>query len=82
MARAGAVAPGGVLSEEERPPVWVTAEMASVHLQWSGYPVSPATVRQWAHRGHILAKGPRGARYNLWDVQAWAKKRAADEPST
>jgi hypothetical protein len=56
--------------------------MASVHLQWSGYPVSPATVRQWAHRGHILAKGPRGARYNLWDVQAWAKKRAADEPST
>lgn len=58
-----------------REPVWVSAEMAAVHLQWQGMLISPTTIRVWAHRGHVRADGPRGARYDLWSVQAWANRR-------
>jgi hypothetical protein len=56
-------------------PVWVTAEMASVHLQMQGHLVSPTTIRVWAHRGHIRADGPRGSKYDLWSVQEWIDQR-------
>lgn len=56
-------------------PVWVTAEMAAVHLQWQGLLVSPTTIRVWAHRGHIDKGGPRGARYDLWSVQQFADQQ-------
>ena len=62
----------------EHEPCWVTAEMAAVHLQWQGHLISPATIRKWAQRDHIRADGPRGARYDLWSVQAWAEKRNPD----
>ena len=55
--------------------MWVTAEMAAVHLQWLGFLVSPTTIRVWAHRGHIRADGPRGSRYELSSVQEWADQQ-------
>jgi hypothetical protein len=60
-------------------PVWVTAEMAAVHLQWQGLLISPTTIRVWAHRGHIRADGPRGSRYDLVSVQEWADQRKDPE---
>lgn len=62
-----------------REPVWVTAEMAAVHLQMQGMLISPATIRVWAHRRHVRADGPRGARYDLWSVQQWADQRKGDQ---
>lgn len=64
----------------EAPPVWVTAEMAAVHLQWQGLLISPTTIRVWAHRGYIRADGPRGARYELGSVQQWVDLRK-DRPT-
>jgi hypothetical protein len=60
---------------ESRTPVWVTAEMAAVHLQMQGFLISPATIRKWAQRGHVRSDGPRGSRYDLWSVQEWAEGR-------
>lgn len=65
----------------EAPPVWVNAEMAAVHLQWQGLLISPSTIRVWAHRGYIRADGPRGARYDLVSVQAWADTRSDQQES-
>lgn len=62
----------------EHEPVWVTAEMAAVHLQWQGLLISPATIRVWAHRGHVRTGGPRGARYDLWSVQQHVDQREQD----
>lgn len=59
----------------EPAPVWVSAEMAAVHLQWQGHLISPATVRKWAQRGYVRRDGPRGARYELGSVQEWADQR-------
>jgi hypothetical protein len=56
-------------------PLWVTAEMAAVHLQWQGLLVSPAAIRKWAHRGYVRADGPREGRYDLWSVQEWVDQR-------
>jgi hypothetical protein len=59
----------------EHEPIWVTAEMAAVHLQMQGHLVSPAAVRKWAERGHVRADGPRGRKYDLWSVQEWVDQR-------
>lgn len=55
--------------------MWVSAEVAAVHLVWQGHLVSPVTIRVWAHRGYIRADGPRGARYDLVSVQQWVDQR-------
>lgn len=60
-------------------PVWVTAEMASVHLQWQGLRIAPVTIRVWAHRGLIRADGPRGSRYDLTSIQRYVDQRKRED---
>lgn len=62
-----------VVAEHE--PVWVTAEMAAVHLRRQGHSITPTTIRVWAHRGYIRKDGPRGSKYDLWSIQGWVDQR-------
>lgn len=56
---------------------WVSADLAVVWLAGRGIALSPTTIRVWAHRGHIRADGPRGARYDLAEIEERAQVRAA-----
>jgi len=55
----------------------LTAELASRYLlDYHGLRVKPATIRQWACRGHIPATKTGGQfRYNLRDVEKHAIAR-------
>lgn len=47
----------------------VTSQEAVAFLSRTGYPVSQATLRQWAHRGRLDIHGKRGS-LNLYDLDA------------
>lgn len=50
----------------------VPASIALLALRQSGYHLSPVTLRQWVHRGHIT-RGPGG--YCLAEIVAYIDRR-------
>ena len=46
----------------------VNADLAALYIQQTfGFPVSPATIRSWAHRGHITS---HNGQYDLNEIHA------------
>jgi predicted site-specific integrase-resolvase len=56
-------------------PILVTAELAAYHLSRLGVGVSGATIRQWARRGHIRVHRGGYTRYDLREVEEFARQR-------
>jgi hypothetical protein len=57
-------------------PILVTAEDAAYHLHRCGVRrVGPATIRQWARRGHIRIHRRGYARYDLREVEEHARQK-------
>ena len=57
-------------------PILVTAEDAAWHLHKCGArKISPATIRQWARRGHIKIHRRGYARYDLCEIEETARQR-------
>ena len=53
----------------------VTAELAALHLHRCGARIKPATIRQWASRGHIHVIKKGHACYDLREVEKHARTR-------
>lgn len=56
-------------------PVLVDAVMAAIHMQRLGVRVNPATIRQWARRGHITVYRGGQQRYDLREIVEHAQNR-------
>jgi hypothetical protein len=58
-------------------PVLVDATMAVIHLRRAHHiRLTPATIRQWAARGHIHSHGFGRLRYDLREIVEHALRRA------
>jgi predicted site-specific integrase-resolvase len=53
----------------------VTAEDAALHLHRLGVRIKPGTIRQWARRGKIATNRQGWRRYDLNEVEEYARQR-------